>query len=513
MPGCALRPINVLFAAAEVFPLAKTGGLADVCGALPQALWQGGINLRVIMPGYGSTLDQLDGVETEAEIGELLGVEGVRILRATLPGSGVPVWLVDAPSLFRREGGLYQAADGTDWPDNARRFALFAHAVAAVGLDRIELSWRPDIVHCHDWHAGLVPLLLQGDTDRPATLFTIHNLAYQGNFPGDMMDRLRLPAWSFRPDGLEFHSQISFLKAGLVFADGLTTVSPGYAKEIQTPAFGCGMDGLLRLRANDLDGILNGIDTELWNPASDPWVGEAFSRHELGGKAACKSDLQAELRLDEDATAPLIISASRLTHQKMIDVTLKALPGMLTRWPKMQFALLGRGDRVLEQGFHAVSAAFPGRVAIHIGYDEPRAHRFHAGGDILLHGSRFEPCGLAQLYAMRYGTVPVVRRIGGLADTVCDVSPEAMGAQRATGFVFEHDTAEDMAFAVGRAISLYDQGSTWRTVQIQGMARDHGWEASARAYSAVYQRLLFDRGASPETGRVDGRRELAASFR
>ena len=485
--------MRVQFVAAEIFPLAKTGGLADVCAALPRALAERGVDVRLTMPAYESALDQALAPVVAADLGEVLGVERVRLLRARAPDSGLPLWLVDAPALFRRSGGPYQDAEGRDWPDNARRFAVLAHAAARIALGRAGLDWVPDVVHCHDWHAGLVPLLLRAAAERPASLFTVHNMSFQGTFPESTLGGLGLPVAGLT-DGLEFYGQLSFLKAGLSFADGLTTVSETYAREIQTPEFGHGLDGLVRQRASALTGILNGIDTELWNPRIDPFLAATFARDDLAGKRACKAALQSEFGLDLDPTAPLMISVCRLTGQKMADVVLDSLPAMLSRWPRLQFALLGRGEAWLEHGFMRLAQGFPGRVSVRIGYDERQAHRLHGGGDMILHGSRFEPCGLAQMYAMRYGTVPVVSRVGGLADTVCDADSRAIIEGRASGVVFGPPTAAGLTEGVARALDLFSQPVAWRKIQRHAMVADFSWRQSAKSYHRRYRAAA---GAAP----------------
>ncbi|HZD25677.1 MAG TPA: glycogen synthase GlgA [Alphaproteobacteria bacterium] len=479
--------------ASEVYPLAKTGGLADVCAALPQALAALGVDVRLIVPGYESALDRVLHPQIKCNLDDILGIEDARLVSGEMPDSGIPVLLVDVPRLYRRAGSLYQAWDGSDWLDNDRRFAVFCHAAARIALGRADSLPAPDLVHCHDWHAGLVPLLLRGRPKAPPSVFTVHNMAFQGNFPPETFERLGLPAGSFGPDGVEFYGQVSFLKAGLQYADYLSTVSRRYAREVQTQEFGHGLDGLMRRRARRLCGIVNGIDTALWNPHANPWLPERFSDEDLAGKRICKRELQVELGLRDDPEAVLAVSACRLTHQKMIDVVADALPEMLARWPHLQFALLGQGERHLERRLAELAGNFPGRISVRIGYDEPEVHRLIAGADALLHGSRFEPCGLVQLYAMRYGAVPVVRRIGGLADTVRDVGLEALPDERATGFSFAEASREDMIAGLERAVAMHRQPPAWRKLQMQGMRTDFGWQRSARAYLRLYRALAARR--------------------
>lgn len=491
----AHRAERVLMVSSEVYPLAKTGGLADVCAALPAALAGLGADVRVLMPGYPGALDQLQAPRVLARLRPLLGIEGARLVAGRIPDSEVEAWLLDCPSLFRRPGGPYQSPDGLEWSDNALRFGVLCEAAAVLGLGQSAVRWRPDLVHCHDWHAGLVPLLLKrGDAARPRTVFTLHNAAFQGNFPLAVADRLGLGRALEGPESIEFYGGISFLKAALVHADRITTVSPTYAREILTPEFGCGMDGVLRARDGSLCGILNGIDTALWDPAADPLIEHRYSVDAQGGKQACKRSLQEQLGLGVDPDRPLAIMVNRLTRQKMADVVLDSLGELLQRHPRLQFAMLGQGDRDLEQGFAEVAQAHRGRVSASIGFTEQAAHRLHAGGDLLLHGSRFEPCGLTQMYAMRYGTLPVVRRIGGLADTVVDAGDAAADgalAADANGFDFADSSSTALIAALGRGIGVREhRPQAWQKLQTQAMSRDFGWTLSARRYRGLFRGLL-----------------------
>lgn len=484
-PAAALR---VLFVASEIYPLAKTGGLADVCAALPPALSALGVDVRLLMPAYPQALDHLLAPQPPLELGELLPGAPVRLVAGLMPDSGLPVWLVDCPPLFRRPGSPYQDPDGRDWPDNARRYGVLCHAAAAVAAGIPALAWRPDVVHGHDWHSGLVPLLLtlRGGA-RPRTVFTVHNAAFQGNYPLDALQRLGLPASLATPAGIEFHGGMSFLKAGVQYADRVTTVSPGYAREICTPAYGCGMEGVFAARGEALGGILNGIDRSLWDPSRDPCLPFRYRAGDLAGKRGCKRALQEQLGLRPLPGAQLAASVNRLTHQKMADVMLHALPTMLRQHPQLQFVLHGQGDRGLEAGWRQLAAAWPGRVAVAIGYSEALAHRVHAAADLLLHPSRFEPCGLTQLYAMRYGAVPVVRRVGGLADTVID----ADRGDGATGFGFDEASTGALVAAVVRSLDVHRrQPERWSTLQHDGMRADFGWDGPARAYLQLYAELV-----------------------
>jgi starch synthase len=483
--------MRVLFVSSEAYPLVKTGGLADVSAALPMALADLGVDVRLVMPGYDQALSAAANKVTQHKLGE--AGSPTQLVSARMPDTGLPVWLVDNPSLFRRSGGPYQDESGQDWPDNARRFSHFSEVVARIAADDAGLDWRPDLVHANDWHTGLVPLLLQDWPARPATLFTIHNLAYQGVFPASTLADLALPGDVFTPEGIEFYGQVSFLKAGIRYSDRLSTVSPSYAREIMTPEQGCGLDGLLRARARYLHGILNGVDYRLWNPGDDPHLAEGFTAHDLSGKRACKAELQRELGLDTDPDVPLIVSLSRITHQKMADVVLDALPAILDR--PVQFALLGDGDRGMLNRFAEIARNCPGRFAAHSGYTEPGAHRLLAGGDLLLHPSRFEPCGLTPLYALCYGTLPIVSAVGGLTDTIADATPAALRRGTATGFVFREATVSAMLDGLDRALALYRQPIAWRRMQMTAMAQDFSWDASARRCLAVYRKL------APHAGR------------
>ncbi len=483
--------MRLLFAASEVFPLIKTGGLADVAGALPAALVQAGHDVRVLMPGYPAALAQVQDIQVVGGLGDPLSVGAeARLLSGRIPGSDVIVWLVDCPALYDRAGGPYQDAHGHDHADNHLRFGLLSWAAAHLCTQGSPVQWQPDILHCHDWQTGLAPAYLRAwnVVDRPATVFTIHNIAYQGQFPADTTARLGLPWEMYTMDGLEYYGGLSFLKAGLAYSDKLTTVSPRYAREIQSAPHGCGLEGLLSYRSADLVGILNGADYGIWDPSRDACLSEPYDFHDpIPGKAANKRALQAELGLDQDPDSPLLIIVSRLNDLKGMDMVLAVLPTILGRGAQM--AVLGSGDRGLEDAFRAVAQANPSRMAVRIGYSEELAHRLMAAGDVLVMPSRFEPCGLTQFYAYRYGTVPLVHATGGLADTVFDTSYDAMMSGRATGFVFEHANAGAFQWCVERTIDFYRQPDQWHRVQSAGGAMDFSWGRSTQSYLALYHSL------------------------
>ncbi len=504
--------MRVLFTTAEAYPLAKTGGLADVSRALPIALKNLGIDVRLLMPGYPRAFMRLGIPQIVAKIAPAFGVTDATLMTGTFPETELPVYLIDSPSLFRRQGGLYQDENGKDWPDNAKRFAFLAHVGTEIALGHISTGWSPDVVHANDWHAGLLPLLLSlGSATRPASVFTTHNMAFQGNFPAEWLEKLRLPKHYFAPAGIEFYGQISFLKAGLRYADKVTTVSPTYAAEILTEDFGCGMEGVLQARGADFVGILNGIDDALWNPATDTLLPRTYRASDIAGKRTCKTVLQAEFGLPINPDLPLIGFVSRITHQKMADVILDTLPWLAEQ--DAQFVVVGEGDPVMEAAFAQAHERYSGKIAVAAGYDEATAHKLQAASDILLAPARFEPCGLTQLYALRYGTLPVVRRTGGLADTVVDATAATIADRTATGFVFDEATSEDLSAAIGRALTLYREPLTWRRLQMQAMAQDFSWNASAMQYAALYSAasgLPIDLGEPVERTVQENSRQVAS---
>ncbi|MGH8593912.1 MAG: glycogen synthase GlgA [Gammaproteobacteria bacterium] len=476
---------HVLFATSEAHPLIKTGGLGDVSGSLPLALKRLGCDVRLVLPAYRKVLTHAGRLALVAELMLADTGERVRVLQGTLNTDALIYYLIDTPRWFDRPGGPYTAPDGRDWPDNAERFTAFSRGVVELAMGRADHAWRPQVVHCNDWPTGLVPVLLARETARPASVFTVHNLAYQGLFDRDTFPRLRLPYDLWTPEGMEFYGRFSFIKGGLALADLLNTVSPTYASEIQTPEFGCGLDGLLRHRAEDLCGILNGADYAVWDPHQDPHIVERYDASTLNRKYKNRQALQRQFNLPEDPKALLLGAVTRLVEQKGVDLILGALRSL---WDNgVQVVVLGSGDRHLEQGLMALSRERADRLAVFIGHDEALAHRVVAGTDAFLMPSRYEPCGLSQMYSLRYGAIPIVRRTGGLADSVVDATPEAIAARTATGVSFTEPSASALAKAIRRGQDLYRDRIAWRQMQRTGMVQDFSWKRSAEAYRALYE--------------------------
>jgi len=477
---------KVLFASSEAQPLIKTGGLADVAGSLPKALRRLGCDVRLILPGYPAAFDGCHRIEEKATV-SISGAE-VRILEAHVRSTGDPVFLVDSPTHFRREGNPYVAPDGKDWSDNAERFATFCSAVAQLAAGPASVGWQPDVVHANDWQSGLIAPLLSGDQKRPATLFTIHNLAYQGVFDAATFRRLDLPKRLWSVGGLEFHGLMSFIKGGIALSDLVTTVSPTYAEEVRTAEFGYGLEGLLQSLGNRFVGVLNGVDYEVWDPAHDSMIAQSFDAMRLDQRVENKLALQRELDLHEDPDAMLFGHIGRLVEQKGVDLILDTLPGIMDHG-ETQVVILGSGNPHLERRLREVAGHYPGRVGIFLGYDEPLAHRIEAASDCFLMPSRFEPCGLNQLYSLRYGAVPIVRHTGGLADTVIDASAANFAEGRATGFVFHAAAAHALWLTIERAIRFWNERrSDWGRLTMNGMARDFSWDSSAKHYLDLYER-------------------------
>ncbi|MFA7633613.1 MAG: glycogen synthase GlgA [Thiohalomonadaceae bacterium] len=479
---------RILFVSSEAHPLVKTGGLADVSGSLPPVLHALGEDIRLVLPAYRNVLQHLPKLPVVAEFMLHGIISPVRILAAQLPQTDVPVWLVDAPDFYDRDGGPYQDSSGHDWPDNAARFSLFCRAIVELAQNRAGLDWRAEVVHCNDWQTGLVPALLATEHQRPGTIFTIHNMAYQGLFSHADFISLGLPEHLWHWQSMEFHGQFNFLKGGLVYADWITTVSPSYAKEIQSPALAYGLEGLLTERGDRLRGILNGVDYNIGNPAHDPLIPHHYSADQPGNKKYNKTALQTLFGLPEQADVPLFSLVGRLVEQKGIDLVLAVLSELLQQ--QIQMVLVGSGTTYFEQECRSLAAQYPDKMAVFIGYDEARAHLVEAGADIFLMPSRFEPCGLNQIYSLRYGTVPIVRRTGGLADTVVHTDDASLANGTATGLVFEHADPADLRRAMDQAIALYQQPELWRQIMSNGMRRDFSWQQSASQYQELYRQLV-----------------------
>ena len=477
--------LRVLQVASEAFPLVKTGGLADVVGALPQALLNCDVDARLLLPGFEPVLSALRSPRRVSTFLAAASGAEIELLCGELPSMhGLKAYVLECAALYQRAGGPYSNPQGAPWPDNHRRFAPLAWASLALAQGA-DASWKPEVVHAHDWHAGLAPAALALAGRPAASVMTIHNLAYQGLFPAQTFVDLQLPRQAWSVQGCEFYGQVSFLKAGLHFADVVSTVSPTYAREICQPEQGCGLDGVLRARPGGVRGILNGVDDSLWNPEVDPALPQRFSIDKLAGKAACKAALQEQLQLNRDPAALLFGVVSRFTEQKGLHLVLQTLPELLQRGG--QLVVLGSGDADLESGFIQAARQHPGQVAVCVAHDEPLSHRIFGASDVVLVPSRFEPCGLTQLYAMAYGALPLVHRVGGLADTVEDVSLEALEEGSATGFVFHEHSRDQMAAAVRRAHVLHARPDLWRSVQRQAMSRRFDWGRAALAYRALYQ--------------------------
>jgi starch synthase len=475
---------KILFVSSEVYPLVKTGGLADVCCSLPKALTELGQDVKVILPKYPS-LKLVNEVHFLCSL--RIDNHPVTIHETIIPDSSVVAWLVDCPDLFDTPGNPYVDAQGVPWTNIADRFALFCRVAVEVAMDKVNRNWKPDIVHCNDWQTGLVPAFLSLEHNRPKTVFTIHNMAYQGLFPMQNVRSLNIPGKLWNPNGLEFYGKLSFIKGGIAYSDRVTTVSPTYAQEIQTAEFGYGLEGLLSYRGANLKGIINGIDTHEWSPATDHFIHHHYSVDTLQDKQHNKSELQRRVKLPVNAQVPLFGLISRLIEQKGIDMVIECLPEMVNL--PMQFVLLGNGDKGFEAKLQTLASHYPDKVVIVIDYDESLAHLIEAGSDVFLMPSRFEPCGLNQMYSQSYGTVPIVRRTGGLADTVVDTLPETLANNSASGIVFKDANAGALLEAIKRAMMLYDNQDIWRQIQTNAMRKDFSWRNSAEQYLGMYHSI------------------------
>ena len=475
--------MNVLFVASECAPFVKTGGLADVIGAVPKAMAELGVRVRVLIPAYPALAAEVARGKEALTIPYLHG-GAARVMALT--ARGIDLLLLDAPHLFDRRGGIYLNEGGTDWSDNAQRFGALAQVGAMIARGDMA-DWRPDVVNAHDWQAGLVPAYLNAWQQDVPTVITIHNIAFQGVFGPEMLGPLGLPGSMHSVERGEYYGGFSYLKTGLMLATRITTVSPTYARELLSPEFGLGLEGVMQARRAVLSGIINGIDTDVWNPETDPAIPETYSARTLKRKAANKRALEERFGLTP-GDGPLFCVVSRLTTQKGLDLLLEGLPAMMSRGARL--AVLGTGDKGLEQGFVNAARRHPGQVGTIIGYDEDLSHLVQAGSDAILIPSRFEPCGLTQLYGLRYGTIPVVARTGGLADTVIDANLAALDMDCATGVQFAPVTAMGLEGAIARTCDLYDDPKIWAGMQRRAMRQPVGWDASARAYLALFQSLV-----------------------
>ncbi len=476
--------MKVLFAASECAPFVKTGGLADVIGAVPKALSALGVDVRVMLPGYPEMAAIMKGGKTVRKIKNLHGGSARLVAKKA---EGLNLLLLDAPHLFDRAGNIYLGPDGKDWKDNHLRFGGFSQIAAEVARDGIK-GWQPDIVHAHDWQASLIPAYLKTKPNSaPPCVLTIHNIAFQGLCEPSALPKLGLPKKLFAPDGLEYWGKVNFLKAGIVYSDRITTVSPTYANELSLPEFGMGMDGILQTRRDVLSGILNGIDLDVWNPETDPDLAANYSARTLSKKKKNRAAVEKRFGLKHNPDAPLFCVVSRLTEQKGLDLLLDVLPGLVDRGARL--ALLGSGDKSLEAGFIAATRGYTGSVGAVIGYDESLSHLLQGGSDAILIPSRFEPCGLTQLYGLRYGTIPLVSRTGGLADTVIDANEAALADNCATGVQFSPIHAAGLYHAIARTCDLYAQPKVWAGMQRRAMRQQIGWDRSAQTYLDLYKSL------------------------
>ncbi len=488
--------MRILFVTSEAFPLIKTGGLADVSGSLPAALQDINADVRILIPGYPAVLNKLANPRFLTTISNLPNVSAVNLIIGEMPETKVPVMAIESVGLYQRDGGPYVDATGKDWEDNPTRFGILSLVAAILSDEKSPLAdWVPDITHCNDWQTGLTPAFMHFMSARRTqmkqakSVLSIHNLAFQGCYGAEWVGRLGLPADSYQINGVEYYGQLSFLKAGIFYADGLSTVSPNYAKEIQTEAYGFGMQGLLTARGKEIHGILNGLDTQEWNPATDPYLAKHYDVNNLDGKQAVKQALQNKLGLKVQAETPLLGVVSRLTYQKGLDMLLSCAEALIKEH-NCQLALLGSGDTNFEQGYRELAKRFPNQVSVTIGYNEELSHQIMAGCDIFIMPSRFEPCGLNQMYGLRYGTPPIVTNTGGLADSVQDCNEINLKNKTATGFVMPKADPKALVSAIARALSFYQDESKWKSIKENGMRQNLDWTKSAKAYLTMYQALL-----------------------
>ena len=476
--------MNVLSVASEVYPLIKTGGLADVAGALPIALKAYGVNTRTLIPGYPAVKAAVKDAVKIAELPDLLG-EHADILEAH--HEGLDLLILDAPAFYDRPAGPYLDSTGKDFADNWKRFAALSLAAAEIAAGKLP-GWQPDLLHAHDWQAAMAPVYMRyAETPEIPSILTVHNIAFQGQFGANIFSELRLPAHAFATESIEYYNDISFLKGGVQTATAISTVSPSYAEEILTPEFGMGLDGVMRDRAHVMHGIVNGIDADVWNPATDHLIHDNYSAANLKARALSKAAVASHFRIEHD-NGPLFCIISRLTWQKGIDLVAEVVDDIVAAGARL--VVLGAGEIALEGALLAAASRHPGRVGVAIGYNEPLSHLMQAGSDAIIIPSRFEPCGLTQLYALRYGCIPVVARNGGLNDTVIDANHAAIAAKVATGVQFSSITADGLRQAIRRTVRYYDEPKLWTQMQKQGMKSDVSWEKSAGLYAALYAQLI-----------------------
>ncbi len=482
--------MRVLFATSEVFPLIKTGGLADVSGSLPNALQNLGVDIRILVPGYPAVLNKLTNLQAIASFDNLPVIHNAALMLGTIEETQVKVMVIKSATLYERDGGPYADANGLEWLDNPVRFGILSKVAAILSGPHSPLSdWQPDIVHCNDWQTGLTPAYMKLVEHSPAkSVISLHNMAFQGCYAPGWLSTLALPHTSFSVEGFEYHGQLSFLKAGIFYADSVTTVSPSYAKEIQTAAFGFGLEGLLSKRGNEIKGILNGIETDEWNPEADPHLAKNYSASTLAGKKLVKAALQEKLGLHIDASAPLLGVVSRLTHQKGLDMLVPILQQLIDAG--CQLALLGSGESGLESAFRSLATNNPTKISVTIGYNEPLSHQIMAGSDMFIMPSRFEPCGLNQLYGLAYGTPPVVNATGGLADSVTDTNLISFKNKTANGFVMSEASPTSLLHCINQALNVFNNdANAWKQIQKNGMTQNLSWDKSALEYLAVYKSL------------------------
>ncbi|MEI7574227.1 MAG: glycogen synthase GlgA [Methylotenera sp.] len=482
--------MRVLFATSEVFPLIKTGGLADVSGSLPTALQNLGVDIRILMPGYPAVLNKLTNLQAIATFDNLPVIHNAALMMGTIAETQVKVMVIKSAHLYEREGGPYADANGLEWLDNPVRFGILSKVAAILsGPNSPITDWQPDIVHCNDWQTGLTPAYMKlVEHSQAKSIISLHNMAFQGCYAPGWLSTLALPSTNFTIEGFEYHGQLSFLKAGIFYANAVTTVSPSYAKEIQTAAFGFGLEGLLSKRGNEIKGILNGIETDEWNPEADPHLIKNYSATTLAGKKLVKAALQEKLGLHIDASAPLLGVVSRLTHQKGLDMLVPILQELVDTG--CQLALLGSGESALENAFRALAVSNPTKVNVTIGYNEPLSHQIMAGCDMFIMPSRFEPCGLNQLYGLAYGTPPIVNATGGLADSVVDTNIITFKNKTANGFVMSEASPTSLLSCIKQALNVFNNdANAWKQIQKNGMTQNLSWDKSALEYLAVYQTL------------------------